>query len=126
MAAIRLEKQPFKPGDRVFREGEPGDKAYLIESGMIEISKKVSGGEQVVVAVVGKRELIGEMALIDGQPRAATARVVKNSVLMIINRADLVDRLKKTDSVIRRLLGVFTKRLREQTSKAVDRTTVIR
>ncbi len=126
MAAIRLEKQSFNPGDRVFLEGEKGDKAYLIESGMIEISKKVSGGEQVVVAVLGKGELIGEMALIDGQPRAATARVVKSSVLMIIGRADLVDRLKKTDPVIRRLLGVFTKRLREQTSKAVDRTMVIR
>ncbi len=126
MAAISLQKQSFKPGARVFREGEKGDKAYLIESGLIEISKKVSGGEQVVVAVVGKGEMIGEMALIDGQPRAATARVVKNSVLMIINRADLVDRLKKTDPVIRRLLGVFTKRLREQTNKTVDRTTVIR
>ena len=126
MAAISLEKQSFNAGDRVFREGEKGDKAYLIESGMIEISKKVSGGEQVVVAVVGKGELIGEMALIDGQPRAATARVVKNSVLMIINRADLVDRLKKTDPVVRRLLSVFTKRLREQTDKVAERTTVIR
>ena len=126
MAQQSLERISLEPGTRLFREGEPGDKAYLIMDGMIEISKKVGEDETAVIAALGKGEIIGEMALIDDQPRAATARVSQFAHLMVITRTDMEARLAKTDPVVRQLLKVFVNRLRAETSKSIDRTPIIR
>lgn len=126
MAQQSLERISLEPGTRLFREGEPGDKAYLIMDGMIEISKKVGEDETAVIAALGKGEIIGEMALIDDQPRAATARVSQHAQLMVITRDDMEARLAKTDPVVRQLLKTFVNRLRSVTSKAAERTPIIR
>jgi CRP-like cAMP-binding protein len=126
MAQQSLERISLEPGTRIFHEGEPGDKAYLVMEGMVEISKKVGEDETIVIATLGKGEIIGEMALIDDQPRAATARVAQFAHLMVITRDDMEARLARTDSVIRQLLKVFTNRLRAETSKTAERAPVIR
>ena len=119
-------RRTLNAGERLFREGEAGDNAYIVESGQIEISKRVGDNEQSVVAVVGKGALIGEMALIDGKPRAATARVVKPTVLIVIERDDLEARMKRSDPVVSRLLKVFTVRLRSETGKVANMKTIVR
>ncbi len=59
----------FGPGDVVFAEGDKGDKMYVIRSGGVEILR-----DGHVVETLGPGGIFGEMALIDGSPRAATAR----------------------------------------------------
>ena len=59
----------FKPGDVVFAEGDKGDKMYVIRSGEVEILR-----DGHVVETLAPGGIFGEMALIDGSPRAATAR----------------------------------------------------
>ena len=66
----------LKPGERVFREGDDADAAYIIESGSIEISKSVQD-DNVVIGVIPPGEMFGEMALIDDQTRSGTARAVE-------------------------------------------------
>ena len=126
MANEGMEKVDMEPGTRIFREGEPGDKAYLIIDGMVEISKRVADSETSVIAALGKGEIIGEMALIDDMPRAATARAMQPTKLLVINRDDLTARLARTDPVVRQLLKVFVNRLRAETRKAAERAPVIR
>ena len=126
MNATALKKQEFKPGDRIFREGEAGNHIYIIESGLVELAKGVAGDEHVVVANVGKGEMIGEMALIDNQPRSVTARVVEPTVVMVLERGEFEARLKRSDPVIARILKIFTQRLRSETRLRAERTTVIR
>ncbi len=126
MTKDELEKVSLEPGTRIFREGEPGDKAYLIIDGMVEISKQVADSETSVIAALGKGEIIGEMSLIDDMPRAATARATKPTRLLVISRDDLTARLTKTDPVVRQLLKVFVNRLRAETRKAADRAPIIR
>ncbi|MEE8393046.1 MAG: cyclic nucleotide-binding domain-containing protein [Rhodospirillales bacterium] len=126
MADTDIQRKTFKAGERVFREGEAGDNAYIVESGQIEISKKVGEDELAVVAVVGKGALIGEMALIDNEPRAATARVVKPAVLLVIGQDDLNERMKRSDPIVSRLLKVLTVRLRSETRKAANFKTIVR
>jgi CRP/FNR family transcriptional regulator, cyclic AMP receptor protein len=59
----------FQPGEVIFAEGDKGDKMYVIRSGEVEIER---GGK--VVETLSSGGIFGEMALIDGSPRAATAR----------------------------------------------------
>ncbi|MEQ9683440.1 MAG: cyclic nucleotide-binding domain-containing protein [Rhodospirillales bacterium] len=66
-----LERKMYQAGDRNFKEGDEGLFAYLVQSGSVEIYREVSGE---VLSTIGSGGIFGEMALIDGKPRAASAR----------------------------------------------------
>ncbi|MEO5336711.1 MAG: cyclic nucleotide-binding domain-containing protein [Magnetospirillum sp. WYHS-4] len=121
-----MEKREIRPGERLFREGEPGIEAYIIESGRIEISKRIGEDETAVVAIVGKGEMIGEMALVDDFPRSATARVVEPTTVIVVPRADFEQRLSKSDMVVRRVLQILARRLRDQTDISARAKTIVR
>jgi len=65
----------FPAGDVLFREGDSGEVMFVIQSGAVRISKSISG-EDKVLAVLGPGEFLGEMAILNGKPRTATATVV--------------------------------------------------
>ncbi len=78
----------------IFREGEAGDCAYIIEDGSVEICVATQSGEQVVTQI-GKGELFGEIALIDYKPRMATVRAIEKVVLIPIHRKLISELLGK-------------------------------
>ena len=66
----------FSSNEVVFQNGDMGDCAYLIEAGKIEILVNTDAGE-LRLGIIGKGEFFGEVALIDQQPRTATARAME-------------------------------------------------
>ena len=104
----------FDIGEHVFLEDELADEAYLLKAGRVKITKTGADGEQKTIATVGQGGIIGEMALIDNQPRAATATALDETTVIVITNQDLQARLEHTDPVVLRLLNIFTQRLREQ------------
>ena len=98
-------------GELLFREHEPGQSAYLIESGMIRIFVGQGDGE-LTLADLGPGDLVGEMAMIDDAPRTATAVALEDTVLLVIDREHLAERVAQTDPVVRALLGGQLKRYR--------------
>lgn len=111
MADQVLQRQTLQPGDRVFKEGDEGNLAYVVQSGEIEIFKNING-ENVVLGHVGQGGIFGEMALIDSKPRMASARASKGSTLIIITRAMFEEKLKKSDPFIRGLLNILVDNIR--------------
>lgn len=108
-------RRSFASGDIIFSEGEAGDVAYLIVSGAVEILKR-AGERDIVIGEVGPGSIIGEMALIDSQPRMATARTMTETVVNMIPREAIkarLDKLEKFDPVLRRLMGMFVDRMRD-------------
>ena len=101
----------LKPGDQLFAEGSPGDKAYIIESGEIEILKS-SGGKNVLLAVRKSGEVIGEMSLLESAPRFASGKARTDSKLLAIGHDQLDDLLNTSPSAARSLLFTITNRLR--------------
>ena len=102
-----LHRVNFSAGDIIFKEGDPGDSAYLIEEGSVEVS--VSSTQRTRL---NKGELFGEIALIDQQPRTATVRALEDTVLVPIPRQLVKERLEKTDPVVRHLLLTILERYR--------------
>jgi CRP/FNR family cyclic AMP-dependent transcriptional regulator len=86
MAESILDRLTLQSGDFVFKEGDKGNKAYVVQDGSIEIVVKNGEGEDVVLGMVDKGGIFGEMALIDDQPRMATARAAAGTTLIVINR----------------------------------------
>ena len=112
------ERKEIKAGELIFEEGEFGEVAYLIVSGEVEIFRK-SGNQERVLATLGRGEIIGEMSLIDNQPRVASARALSDTQVSMISRQSLqqrLDRLEENDRVLRRLIAVLVNRVRGQAS----------
>ena len=121
-----LERRSFQPGERLFVEGEAGHEAYIIETGKVEIAKKVAGGEHCILDYSGKGEMIGEMALIDDAPRMASARATEPTAVLVVPRSEFERRLSGSDAVVRRVLQLLARRLRTQAGRVAERHTVVR
>ncbi|GEO82935.1 cyclic nucleotide-binding domain-containing protein [Pararhodospirillum oryzae] len=106
------------PGDVLFTEGEEGDCAYYVESGMIEVSRRL-GSAEVVISTEREGGIVGEMALIDNKPRSATARAVEPTALVPFPKVEFERYLNSTDPLIRSLLERFVTIIRSVTTENV-------
>ena len=113
-------KKRFMPGRYIFREGESGDSAFVVTSGTVEILRE-SDGNQVVLGTVGKGCMFGEMALIDDNPRMASARSGEDEVeVMVIPREIMHKKLKTADSFHRALIDVLINHIRSLANQLVN------
>jgi signal transduction histidine kinase len=106
-----VEEVHLPAGEELFAEGSPGDMAYVIEDGQVEILKS-SDGRKVQLAVRQPGEVIGEMALLESMPRNATGRALTDSVLLAISRQQLDGLLDSSPLSARIMLHTVTQRLR--------------
>ena len=83
------------PGDYIFREGEFGQHAYIINSGTVELVK-FTGDQQSVLAELEKGALFGEMAIIDSSARSASARAKTECVLKVVSEEQLKKHLSSS------------------------------
>ena len=111
MADKILQRQTCKAGDIIFKDGEEGNLAYVLQQGEVEIVKVIDG-EEVVLATIGEGSIFGEMALIDSSPRMASARASKGSTIIVVTRSMFEAKMSKTDPFIRGLLNIFVSTIR--------------
>ncbi|TMA74859.1 MAG: cyclic nucleotide-binding domain-containing protein [Deltaproteobacteria bacterium] len=107
------EEQPLAAGDQVFAQGEPGDALYLIVEGKV----KVHQGNKELVRL-GERDVFGEMAVLDSEPRSASVTAVEDAVLLKIGRDDFRDILGERPEIAMGVMKVLTRRLRETSRKS--------
>lgn len=103
-------------GGTLFCEGDPGETAYIVTAGELEIFK-MSGEKAVRIAVSGPGVIVGEMSLLTGEPRNAGARALVNTELVAIPKASLDELLESNARAVRALFDVFIARWREQQSR---------
>jgi CRP/FNR family cyclic AMP-dependent transcriptional regulator len=99
-------------GTMLFREGDKGEKMYVIRSGKVNIWKQISDSE-ITLAVLGSGEFFGEMALLEGLPRSAGATVVEEALLIEVEQAAFETLVRKNGEIAVRLMRRLSSRLRE-------------
>ena len=102
----------YAAGEDIFRQGDAGDEAFIIEQGRVAIWSIGTSGEREAVAELGPGEVFGEMALVNRKPRAAGASAREPTRLRAISRAHLQQRLDASDPLLRLVLGTVMARLR--------------
>ncbi len=106
-----LPRDFFEESTVVFSAGDPGDSAYVIESGCVEILVDFRNGQRRV-ALLGEGALFGEVALLDCKPRTATVRTLLPTTLLRIDRKHIEELLRRSDPVVKYLLNLLLKRFR--------------
>lgn len=115
----RLTAIDYAPGDIIFNQGEEGESLFIIEQGAVEISYG-EGKAKVCLATLFPGQYFGELSLFDGAPRSATATAIKESHLIRLDRADMVDFVDKNPAAALRIIAEMSERMR-QTNELMSR-----
>ncbi|MDX1484802.1 MAG: EAL domain-containing protein [Alphaproteobacteria bacterium] len=102
-------REEYQPGSSIFREGEPGNCAYVIERGAV-VLETLRRGRRITIASLGEGELFGEMALMDGEVRTSSAVATEETVLVVISLDQLREKFEQADP----LLTFFTRNILER------------
>ena len=110
----------FSTGEILFFQEDPGEALYMIEKGSVEISVMAANGRKLSLNVMQPQEVFGEIAVLDGGPRTATATVLEPSILLRITRPALQELMRERPEVASGLLAMLCTRLRWTSQLAED------
>jgi len=111
--AERLERIEAPAGRTMFLRGDPGNAMYVVCSGSVEIFFKNDTGERIVLETATPGRFFGEISLLDGGPRTASAVVKENLDALVVDRGDLAEFLKAHPEAAMDLLAAMGRRLRD-------------
>ena len=100
----------FHSGEVLFREGETGEEMFVIQSGAVVITKHTTDGESPI-ATLGRGEFLGEMAILNGKPRTATATVTEDTRCLVLDKKTLEMMIAKNTEIAMRLIKKLAARL---------------
>ncbi|MCL2277696.1 MAG: cyclic nucleotide-binding domain-containing protein [Treponema sp.] len=94
----------------LFAEGEKGNNLYIIQSGSVKITKIVNN-QEIVLAVLKKSDIFGEMAMLDDKPRAATAEVYQSCTLLAVNKDNFSKLIQDQPDMVVKLTSLMAERI---------------
>lgn len=120
MLVAGARRRSYAKGAIVFLEGDPGDGLYLVLSGRIKVTVESPDGDAMLLATLGANDTFGELALIDGQPRSATAEALDPAELLWIGRDAFRAACSSHPELLESLLLILGRLVRRITGQAAD------
>jgi uncharacterized membrane protein len=111
--AERLDDASFAAGTAIFAAGDPGESMFIVVSGEVEIFFRNSSGKHITLEIARAGDFFGELSLLDGGARTASAVATKHVEALVVDRGDLDDFLQKRPAAALDLLAAAGRRLRE-------------
>ena len=110
-------RRSFARGRMVVAEGEPSSALYILLAGRAKVQRSDSEGKEVILAVLGSGECVGEMSLIDDAPRSASVITMESCEFMAINKETFLATLEENPAIALKIMKGLVKRLREADRK---------
>ena len=107
-------------GEVLFREGDTGDRVYVVIDGKVKLGRTSSDGRENLLAILGPGQMFGELSLFDPGPRSATVTAVTDTVLLSLANEDMLTWLTGRPEVARGLLLQLGQRLRRSNDTLAD------
>ncbi|HSM81247.1 MAG TPA: EAL domain-containing protein [Nodosilinea sp.] len=101
----------FNAGENIFMEGSAADRAYIIESGYVEIFVG-AGEDSLQLNVLGPGDIFGEMGIMDSSPRSASAKAIGPCRCIVVSAAQVAERIESSSPVVRLLISMSLHRNR--------------
>lgn len=106
----------LKADQTLFMEGDLGDGCYRVESGLLKVTVASASGKERILAILGPGALVGELAVIDAQPRSATVVAARDSELSYISRRAFEAVSEAHPEIYRHVVNLLVRRLRDTNS----------
>ena len=109
------EEIEYEKGSKIFYEGENGDSMFIIISGKIDVTKNGHS-----ITILEKGHCIGEMALLDQEPRSADASTLEDSILLRINQEGFYELMATNQEIMRQIVKILTRRVRKMNQRLTN------
>jgi len=110
--AASMDILPVERGHRLFSQGDAGDSLFVVQNGCVELFVQDHAGQEIVLNHVESGEAFGELSLLDGRPRTASARVTEPGELLVLDRAELVALVRRIPDLALDLLAQMSRETR--------------
>ena len=117
-------RREFRQEEVIFHQGDPGRVLYVIESGQVQILVHGEAGQETSVILYGPGDMFGELAVIDGLPRSATAVAIEDAVVYTLSRDRLREHMRRHPQLAVNFLQALSTRVRYNTQQ-VDSLTML-
>ncbi len=104
----------YSDGEIICKEGDKAETMYVVQSGKVEITKKTGSGE-MIIAVLEKGEILGEMALFGKMPRSATARASGDTRVITVDKKKLFQTISRDPTLVFKILDSMSHRIKKLT-----------
>lgn len=111
--AAQLDEVEFQPGQLVFRRSDPGGAVFIVAKGEVEVFIEDTTGERIVFEKVCDGHFFGELSLLDGESRSASAQAMTPTRALKVDREDLEELFKRHPTAAMDILAVIGRRLRQ-------------
>ncbi|HVV89683.1 MAG TPA: Crp/Fnr family transcriptional regulator [Solirubrobacterales bacterium] len=102
----------FPAGTRVFHEGDSSDACYIVSEGSFRVTREHSDGRAITLATLGPGEIFGELAMLDGDKRSASAESITDGTLLALPANDVRGLLGRNPEIALKLVAGLVRRLR--------------
>lgn len=103
--AGKLRVRNYRRGEVIFHQDDPGADLYIIKSGQVKIAASSLEGEEIIMALLTAGDSFGEIALLDGEPRSASAIAMEATETLALNRGDFLEIMTKNAEMVRTILA---------------------
>jgi CRP/FNR family transcriptional regulator, cyclic AMP receptor protein len=115
-------RRSYGRGEVIFREEDPGDSLCIVIAGLVKVYRSSPDGDEMVLVTLGPSSVFGELPMIDGGLRSASAAAVEATTLLTVSRTALLEALASSPALadgLLRSLGSMVRRLTDQTADLV-------
>jgi CRP/FNR family cyclic AMP-dependent transcriptional regulator len=102
----------FPAATRVFHEGDSSDACYIVSEGTFRVTREHSDGRAITLATLGPGEIFGELAMLDGDKRSASAESITDGTLLALPASDVRSLLSRNPEIALKLVAGLVRRLR--------------
>jgi uncharacterized membrane protein len=113
LLASHLDEVRLTPGETIFKRGDPGDAIFIVASGEVEVFVEDTTGQRIVFETAKAGDFFGELSLLDGNPRSASALAIAPTLVLRVDRDDMELLFKRHPTAAMDVLAVIGRRLRE-------------
>ena len=124
-AGQRASRRRFAAGTIIFNEGDRGDQAYVIEAGRVGIFKEIDG-HPVALGVLGVNGIFGEMALIDDEPRMASAAAEEDTICLVLPKDAMKGQIARSPDLVVLVLETLLSNIRKMGRELVEARNALR
>lgn len=114
--AAEMRARRFRRGEVLFHQGDPGDALFVVTRGAVKISLPNEEGDEAIIATIRDGEFFGELALLDGAPRSATATALEPTETLVLPRSRFRDLIATEPALRDALLATLASELRRLTT----------